>query len=190
MPRSVHRNLEAVSKDPNEPTLWGFLGQACLEAGAPRSAAVAFRNFLALDPQSAEGAASLGVALIALKQFAKAEHALRAALTGDPELLPAWQNLGNCLFFRGEYEEALACFNRTVELRPDYSLGWWGKGHVLTKLGRQDEAERCLKRVIKLDSRLVLDMTIPRPNSGAFFFGSSVTLDFLKERARRSKEEE
>ncbi len=107
-------------------------------AGAWSEAAASYGQALALDPENADIANNLGVALWRQDRLDEAAAAFCRALQLRPALAEAHNNLGTALRDSGRPQEAEECFRTAVALRPDYALAHNNLG--MTLLGRGEFA--------------------------------------------------
>jgi tetratricopeptide (TPR) repeat protein len=108
---------------PKQPTATTIFQRAMKEqlAGRHQAAVEGFRNAQALGFENqAELNNNLGMSLLALKAFRKAEAAFRNAIGFDSQFDQAHNNLGASLGQQGRLEEALPCFVEALRLNPDY----------------------------------------------------------------------
>ena len=98
----------------------------------------------ALDPQSAEAFASLGLAEFLSKNHESAREAFEVALELDPELFEAHYFYARSCFSQGQYQKAADLFARAGEDRPEDYQAPCLRGLSLRALGRVDEAAEVL----------------------------------------------
>ena len=104
-------------------------------AGAWDEAAVGYGHALSLDPENADIANNLGVALWSQDRLEEAAAAFCRAIQVRPDFAEAHNNLGTTLRDSGRSQEAEACFRTAVTLRPDYALAHNNLGMVLLARG-------------------------------------------------------
>ena len=75
-----------------------------------------FKAVLKLDPDNVQIWASWGVALIELRQFAKAAEKFKKAVELQPDFVPALYGWGLALKAQGKEEEAAKKFQQAAEI--------------------------------------------------------------------------
>jgi tetratricopeptide (TPR) repeat protein len=81
-------------------------------------AAAIYEELVKVSPDSAGLRMSLGIALQARGQYAKAATEFRFVVKQEPEFAAAWRVLGNCYSKLGDKDKAVASLARAVELEP------------------------------------------------------------------------
>jgi hypothetical protein len=104
-------------------------------AGAWDEAAASYGQALSLDPENADIANNLGVALWSLDRLDEAATAFGRAIHLRADFAEAQNNLGTALRDSGRPQEAEACFRTAVALRPDYALAHNNLGMALLARG-------------------------------------------------------
>jgi len=79
----------------------------------------ASRRAIELDPESAEGHTSRGLALSLGKNFEEAEREFEVAIRSNPNLYEAYYFYGRACFAAGKKEEAAHWFGEAVRVNPD-----------------------------------------------------------------------
>jgi len=140
---------EALSADPNNPTLLIQLG--CLEYGAwrPKAAEKAFRRAVEIDP-SVESLEWLGSSLNRQERFREALPLLRQALDLQPGRASAWNSAGEALGNLGQLEEAANAFAQAVRWQPDFAQAHYNMGLALRAMKRDEPAAVALRRAVEL----------------------------------------
>lgn len=95
---------------------------------------------LAIDPESAEAFAALGLARSEIDQLDAAESALRQAIRLDEDYIPARLWLSNLLAQQGRMQEQNLVLRDAMTLDPLNELLVLNYAHSLDKLGRPQEA--------------------------------------------------
>ena len=85
-------------------------------AGHAEAAVIGYRTFLKMFPDHGIAQMGEGNALLALRDYEKAEGAYRRLLSRDPEMAEAWNNLAYALYFQGRSAEAIEAAERAVAL--------------------------------------------------------------------------
>ncbi len=118
-PEVAIREVErAVEIDPEDASLWSWLGRARLAQDDFVGGADALRRSLALDPEDSE--ALIGLALLEQVDgdLATSLAFLERACAAAPDDAEAWTLRGQVLMPFGRFVEAIAALDRAVELAP------------------------------------------------------------------------
>jgi adenylate cyclase len=107
----------------------------------------AAQRAILIDPELAEGWASLGVLVLADSDWAVAELALRRAVELKPSYAPAVRWLADALAYTGRTEESLAYRFRTRELDPISPFHRQGHAWGLVVARRWEEARAEYRRL-------------------------------------------
>lgn len=105
---------------------WGNLGWAYLELSDYPKAIDALTHAVKLRRDFCVGHFRLGKALLATREYAKAEQELTAAIEGDPRCATfqdAWHLRGETRMNLGNRDDSRADFERCVELQPKSDAG-------------------------------------------------------------------
>jgi superkiller protein 3 len=113
----------------------------------------AFRQAVAVYPESAVAQSKLGVALARQGQLEEAISAFRQAVQLNPHYAAAYSNLGNVYREQGRVEEALRAYQQAVEADPDYWIAHQNLGGLYKELGRFSEAVGEFKKATRLSVR-------------------------------------
>lgn len=152
-PTAVGANVAAVIRayapDLAEPDFehWYQAGQAHLREKAYQEAERAFSHAVQLDPDAVSALHALGVTLVRMGKFERAEEALGKAIAlapGGPSAESRFQ-LGMAFLNKGDAEGAVGHFRDAVRLRPKWAITRFHLGTALEDLGRLDEAEAELR---------------------------------------------
>ena len=125
-------------------------------------AAAAYRRILALRPDVAEVANSLGNVLLMQGRLDEAAAQYHRALAQMPELYQAHNNLGNILRRQGKLDQAAARYQQVLALRPDLAEPYNNLGNVLQAQGKLDEAAARFSQALTLRP----DLAEPHNNLG------------------------
>jgi predicted O-linked N-acetylglucosamine transferase (SPINDLY family) len=127
------------------------------QTGHLSEATAGYRRVLAAQPDHADAAFNLGVAL---RQTGKVDEAIAAyaqALRIKPDYPEAHYNLGNALMACGSVDDAIAAYAQALRLKPDHAqaaanLGaaYSNRGVVLMDRGKIDEAAVAFGEAIAL----------------------------------------
>ena len=123
------------------------LGKLLVKAGEPKSAELAFREALTINPRHAEGQFLLGGLLMQRHDLAGAEDCYRRAVTERPTFGRAHFNLGHCRFQRGNKTGAEQAFRDAIRTTPNYS----SLAELLLDEHQRDEAVFLLELAQKID---------------------------------------
>ena len=130
-------------------------GNACLQAGDPDAAEVAFREALRLAEGFAEAHANLGLSLERLGRPAEAESHYRTALRLDPGQARTQVNLGVLLAAQKRFVDAEAAYLQAILRDPGLVSAWSNLGVLHACLKREAEAEQCYRTALSLDEKHV-----------------------------------
>lgn len=131
-------------------TTHGKLGRALLSLGRSDEAAEAFRQQLALAPNSPEAHNDLGAALHAAGAADAALASFEAALACSPDFVDAHRNLGWVALRRGQPARAAHHLQRAAALAPDDANAHEWLGTALRDGGQMAEAVQSLRRAVAL----------------------------------------
>ena len=108
------------------------------------------RTAVALDPEMAEGHASLGLALTHLRHHEEAGQAFETALRLDPQLFAAHYFYARAQLQQGKRTGAVLSFEAAVKLRPDDYQAWAFLAQAYEGLGRKVDASRAHRKALQL----------------------------------------
>ena len=111
------------------------------------------RRALALDPQNADAARSLGHVLSQRGNHDEAASMMQQAREMDPMDPLVHALSGQIAFQAGRYEESLAHADRSLALAPLFWVGHMVRGQALERLDRLDEAVTALTDAERLGDR-------------------------------------
>ena len=115
---------------PGQPPVLRHLGIVLLAANRPAEAADKFRSALALEPDDADTAFSLGVAERRSGRIEIALPLLRAAAARFDSLASAHHELAEALELAGAGDEAGAAYRRALALEPEHAEARAGLGRL------------------------------------------------------------
>ncbi|MBV8857985.1 MAG: tetratricopeptide repeat protein [Acidobacteria bacterium] len=141
----------AAELNPSEPSYHFRIGSAWLAYPADLSEAeLAFRQFLQLRPDDAQGQMHLGYVLLKEKRLAEARALLESSTQKGAATPEAFYYLG--LIAQGESEDARAVelFEKSIQLAPTYSHAHVALGATLLKLKDYERARQALEEGVKL----------------------------------------
>jgi protein O-GlcNAc transferase len=129
------------------------------QAGRLAEAAADYRGALAAQPDHADAAFNLGVALRQLDKIDEAIAAYRQVLCIKPDYPEAHYNLGNALMVGGEVDGAIAAYVQALRIKPDHARAAANLGAAHSHLGvalmdrgELDEAAAAFTRALALKS--------------------------------------
>ncbi len=131
-------------------------------AGRWAEAAAAYRQMIALRPDSAALRSDLGNVLLVQGQLNEAAIEYERAIALQPDLFQAINNLGNILRHQGKLDQAAASYRQVIALRPDLAEPHNNLGNVLLSQNKLDEAAAHFKHA----SALRPDLAEPHNNLG------------------------
>jgi tetratricopeptide (TPR) repeat protein len=126
-----------------------------------------------------------GLALLAQKEYGKAEAELQAAGSIDPGSVKAHNYLGICYFQQEAFEPALVEFQKATELDPSFATAYNNLGGVYSMRHQFDKAEAMYKRALALAPDLVaanyslgmLLSNLGRREEGYVYLSRGIALD-------------
>lgn len=110
-----------------------------------------YREFVAADPNDAEGHNNFGAALMQSGQVDEAVTEFQRSLDLRPEAPKTLDNLGLALMRKGEFAKAVAPLQRAAALQPNDADTHDHLGQALVQTGRVDEGLRALQQAIELE---------------------------------------
>ena len=105
-----------------------------------REASAASRRAVELDPESAEGHASRGLALSLNRDYVEAEQEFETAIRLNPRLFEAYYFYGRARFTQGRNEQAAELFKSASGANPDDYQSLNLLGLCYRSMGRLDDA--------------------------------------------------
>lgn len=130
---------------------WHLGGNIALLQGNPAAAAELYARAVRLNSRSATATTCLGVAKMALGDFAEAESHFRNAVRLEPRNAEIWNQLATLLSTAGRLDEAVKCHRQAVTLNPKSAQAWHGYGSTLSNLNLSAEGLDCERRAIAAD---------------------------------------
>jgi len=148
-----------VKREPDNSTGWQGLGSALAQAGNFAEAAHAWRQYIRLKPEGAEGYHNLGLMYEFVRQPDSALAAFERALVleaGDPRMLQtlAW-HIGVQHANSGRQELALSWFREAAALDSADASAWHYAALAAARLGRHTEAMGLWTRALGLAPELL-----------------------------------
>lgn len=141
---------EAAARAPHEPLVRFTQGSIALACGRFDESVAAFEAALDGNPQFAEAATNLGLALARAGRLADAEAAHRRALTIRPGYALAAYNLGQLLHRNGRAPEAIGCYRAALASEPGNLPAQLNLATALRQSGDTQAAETEYRRAIAL----------------------------------------
>jgi tetratricopeptide (TPR) repeat protein len=111
--------LAALALDPCNHMVLQNMGAVLRQNHFHEAAASMARRSVVASPNNYYCKSNLGVATLALRNYAKAEEILRDVTANMPEMAPSWHNYGLSLYMQGKLSEALKAFNQSLALEPN-----------------------------------------------------------------------
>ncbi|HEX5474722.1 MAG TPA: protein kinase [Vicinamibacterales bacterium] len=154
--RAIDLETRALRLDPQLADAHFWMGAARLGLGDTPGAIAALREGLRLEPENAQGHASLGRALwVGQADFPAAIAALEQAIALNPEAGYAWLQVALLYAWEGRFAEAETACRRAVDLQEQAASGSAGlqivgayarSGYVQYLQGRYDAAIQAYER--------------------------------------------
>jgi arylsulfatase A-like enzyme/Flp pilus assembly protein TadD len=158
-------------------------GDALLNRGDARAAAIRFEAALEQDPKNRFALHRSGLALLALKQVPRAVDRLEEAVRLDPDQAEMRWALADALARAGRLEEACRQWQEAVRLQPRRADAWANLGSALGQSGKAREAVSALAHAVDLspgDPDLLARLSFAEYGAG----DAEAAVRHLKEEAR------
>jgi predicted TPR repeat methyltransferase len=152
--QAVELIAQAISIDPQQPTMHANLGAAWQDLGQPGKALASYDAALALNPAYALAWSNRGNSLRQLQRLDEACTSYGRALALRADYPEALCNLAISLHDLGRDEEALAAASQALHLRPRYAEALCARGNALHAMQRWDEAVDQFAQALALDGKL------------------------------------
>jgi len=144
----------AIARKPDVGSFHANLAEAHRALGQLDRAVAAARTALRLQPEHAEAANNLGLALLDQGNTEQAIHWFRAALRSRPNEAMVHNNLGNALRLHGEPSQALAHFRNAVQQNPNLAQAHCNLGQLLLEQYRRQQALSHCRTAVRLAPQL------------------------------------
>ncbi|HSR70394.1 MAG TPA: tetratricopeptide repeat protein [Acidobacteriota bacterium] len=148
--------LVAAESAPDEPNVWGNLGQTHARLEEYEEAVKAYEKAIALKPGEATFHQNLGGVYARMGQSDKAkaqyEKAAGLAAASDPTAAAdSYYNMAVGFINSGQNAEAAEALQQAIQHNPDHPQANYQLGLVLLNLGKMDECKQYLKKYIELE---------------------------------------
>ena len=124
-----------------------------LQSGKPADAAQIYRHMLEENPDSAQTAYNLALALEAMNDTKGAEDALRNAIDIDPKLAKIQAELGRLELAKGDLQSAQKWLESALDLEPELVEARGNLAMVYARKGDLVSAEKLLRQAIEDDPK-------------------------------------
>jgi predicted O-linked N-acetylglucosamine transferase (SPINDLY family) len=124
------------------------------QAGDIEAAEAAYLALLRQNPNNAEAAHLLGVALHQRGDMARAETWIERAISLAPAEPAFHDNIVQLHELAGQPAQALACLDRALSHRPEHAPWWTRRARLLQSLGRTEEALASQDRARSLEGNV------------------------------------
>jgi len=145
---------KATRMDPEVPEAWYQLGLAQTELGEKKHALRSLEEARVRVLSSADAQNSIGLAMLNLGAYQKAERCFVLAVNLRPDFAFAHSNLGKLYEAQKRMRDAEACFKRALHLDPELAPAHANLGAVLVAQGLDNAAEAACRKAIELDAGL------------------------------------
>lgn len=122
-----------------------------MRSNRPLRAEEVCREYLLLNPGSAEHLRLLGHALMKQNRLVEAEQQVRFGLSLEPDSPLLHEDLGSVLAMQKRYDDAITCFEKAIQLEPNLPLARKKLGQALAALGRGREADAAFEEYFERD---------------------------------------
>jgi tetratricopeptide (TPR) repeat protein len=126
----------AAELTPDEPELGHDVGRLAYRMGFVEQAEQLFRNYLAVRPDSIDGANNLANALRDQFRFDEAVAVVRAAIHRNPQSALLWNTVGTILSEIGDMETGIVFFDEALRLDPAFPKALYNKANALLALNQ------------------------------------------------------
>jgi Flp pilus assembly protein TadD len=130
-----------------------ILGLSLAQLGDHEGAERAFRQYIAIKPNSAAVHTNLGNLCLLREDAAEAERCYRTALAITPGHPQAHFNLGLALKAQARLSDSLCALNEAIRLKPDYTDALVQSGVVMLAMGDPNAALAAFDRALGLSDR-------------------------------------
>jgi len=145
--RVIERLLKEYSAAPEG---WLLLGRLHMRQNNCVGAEQAFRQHLQREPDSVNGHAQLGLALLCLERYADAAAILQRAVQLKPDFGKGHFNLGFAQARAGRASEAIASFRSAIRFSPEFVDAYITLADLLIQTGGREEALVLLRQAQQL----------------------------------------
>lgn len=142
---------DVLSKQPDNVRIWNDLGSDLFAKGRDKEATECFLKSLTLNPNSAEVASNLAMALAGQKKFNDALFYAQKAVELSPEFAVGYHNWGVVYSQMGQYQRAIDCYQKALTLGFVKPAVLKNLAIAFTNTGRLQEAVNLLKEAQRLD---------------------------------------
>jgi len=110
---------DAVKKDPKNLSAWVELGNLYFDAGQPKEAIDAYRQYLAIKPDNSDVRTDMGIMYRALGEFDRAIEEFKKAAQSDPKHVNSQYNIGIVLLHdKGDIKGAIKAWEDYLRVDP------------------------------------------------------------------------
>ena len=109
-----------------------------------------YEDILKIDENNFDANHLLGVLMIELQNYDRAEILLKKSIKINPKIPNVFNNYGILLRNIKKFNEALINFKKAIELYPDYLDAINNYGNILYEIGNYEEAINFFNKVLKL----------------------------------------
>jgi tetratricopeptide (TPR) repeat protein len=145
---STERSLPGIQPDSSS-TVRAAID--AMRANRPLRAEEICRNYLLLNPGSAQHLRLLGHALMKQGRLEAAADQLRFALSLEPENPHLHEDMGSVLALQHRFEQAIGWFEKAIALEPRLPLAHKKLGQALAALGRGKDADAAFEEYFERD---------------------------------------
>lgn len=135
---------------PYNPRALNNLAIAYRAEGRYADAAEAWKRYVVLQPDDADGWVSLATQAYRLRDLDLATKAFEVAVARDPEHESGWTGLGMARRERGDFGGAEEAFQKVVEINPGNGDGWNNLGALYALQGRWQQAKGAFYQALQV----------------------------------------
>jgi len=145
---------QVLSEKPNDADALHMLGLLSYQKGKPELAADLISRSLEINPDFPPARIHLGNALLATKDFPRAEEMFRHALADRNSKTDAMLGLAISLFWQERHDEAIECLDRLLEIEPKNAAALFQAGQSCRALEKFSAASEYLSKAIELNPNI------------------------------------
>jgi len=109
----------------------------------------AYKQALAIQPESYDVWNTLGSVYFDLGNFEAAKQAYHKALEIKPDFHTTWLNLGGINNKQGDLSGAIRLYQKAIHFKPDYEEAWYNLGVMYSQQGQPSEAITAYKKAVE-----------------------------------------
>lgn len=152
--QQIQQLLQAIQKNPQDPSLHYELGGLYLADMQTEKALASYQQALRLAPNHPQILLQLGNTQSAAQRYQEASAYFKQCIAAAPDNAAAYYNLGNALRALGQSDEAAKQYRQSLKFAPNDAETHNNLGNALRDLGRLDEAIACYQQALANNPQL------------------------------------